>query len=171
MDLQPHSEPDATPDPDHDTHPYGYEARVLILDEHRRYVLLLQRRYVNGFVWRFVGGCCDMVDVHSPRRTARRETSEEVGLDFEESDLQFIGAEWVRPRGGTPHYLYLFVAITRRFPDPEALKALRPTEDGETPDVIPFTTCAIFGMTPMPQAQLRILYRWIKSVERHDDNA
>lgn len=78
-------------------------AAVLFRDAEGR-VLLVEPNYREG--WGLPGGTVESDDGESPRRGARRETAEEIGLDVEIGRL--LAVDWVQGPGRPPLVAYLY---------------------------------------------------------------
>ncbi|MFE8948746.1 NUDIX domain-containing protein [Streptomyces sp. NPDC007856] len=78
-------------------------AAVLFRDAEGR-VLLVEPNYREG--WALPGGTIESDDGETPRRGARRETLEEIGLDREPGRL--LAVDWVHGTGRPPLVAYLY---------------------------------------------------------------
>ncbi|MGW0994862.1 NUDIX domain-containing protein [Streptomyces sp. NPDC002520] len=78
-------------------------AAVLFRDATGR-VLLVEPNYRDG--WALPGGTIESDDGETPRRGARRETLEEIGLDREPGRL--LAVDWVPGAGRPPLAAYLY---------------------------------------------------------------
>ncbi|MFB0615824.1 NUDIX domain-containing protein [Streptomyces sp. AGS-58] len=78
-------------------------AAALFRDAEGR-VLLVEPNYREG--WALPGGTIESDDGETPRRGARRETLEEIGLDRELGRL--LAVDWVRGVGRPPLVAYLY---------------------------------------------------------------
>ncbi|MFE3638845.1 NUDIX hydrolase [Streptomyces cellostaticus] len=78
-------------------------AAVLFQDAEGR-VLLVEPNYRDG--WALPGGTVESDDGETPRRGARRETLEEIGLDREPGRL--LAVDWVHGTGRPPLVAYLY---------------------------------------------------------------
>ncbi|MDW8804584.1 NUDIX hydrolase [Streptomyces scabiei] len=78
-------------------------AAALIRDAEGR-VLLVEPDYREG--WALPGGTVESDDGETPRRGARRETLEEIGLDVEPGRL--LAVDWVHGVGRPPPVAYLY---------------------------------------------------------------
>ncbi|MGW1809001.1 NUDIX domain-containing protein [Streptomyces sp. NPDC002078] len=78
-------------------------AAALFRDAEGR-VLLVEPNYREG--WALPGGTIESDDGETPRRGARRETLEEIGLDREPGRL--LAVDWVHGTGRPPLVAYLY---------------------------------------------------------------
>ncbi|WP_149184625.1 NUDIX hydrolase [Streptomyces sp. TRM49041] len=78
-------------------------AATLFRDAEGR-VLLVEPNYREG--WTLPGGTVESDDGETPRRAARRETLEEIGLDVEPGAL--LAVDWVLGRGRPPIVAYVY---------------------------------------------------------------
>ncbi|WNF30446.1 NUDIX hydrolase [Streptomyces sp. C11-1] len=78
-------------------------AACLFRDEEGR-VLLVEPNYRKG--WALPGGTVESETGESPRQGARRETSEEIGLDVTPGRL--LAVDWVRGAGRPPIVAYVY---------------------------------------------------------------
>ncbi|MGW1913015.1 NUDIX domain-containing protein [Streptomyces sp. NPDC002076] len=78
-------------------------AAALFRDTEGR-VLLVEPNYREG--WALPGGTIESDDGETPRRGARRETLEEIGLDREPGRL--LAVDWVHGTGRPPLVAYLY---------------------------------------------------------------
>jgi ADP-ribose pyrophosphatase YjhB (NUDIX family) len=96
-------------------------AAVLFRDATGR-VLLVEPNYREG--WALPGGTIESDDGETPRRGARRETLEEIGLDREPGRL--LAVDWVAGTGRPPLVAYLYDGGVLADED---LKAIRVQEE------------------------------------------
>ncbi|MET7855727.1 NUDIX hydrolase [Streptomyces sp. NPDC005318] len=85
-------------------------------------VLLVEPNYRDG--WALPGGTIESDDGETPRRAARRETAEEIGLDLEPGRL--LAIDWVRSPVRPPIAAYLYDGGVL---DDTQLKAIRLQEE------------------------------------------
>ncbi|KFG09263.1 MULTISPECIES: NUDIX domain-containing protein [Streptomyces] len=78
-------------------------AAALFRDDEGR-VLLVEPNYREG--WALPGGTIESDDGETPRRGARRETLEEIGLDVEPGRL--LAVDWVQGVGRPPLVAYVY---------------------------------------------------------------
>ncbi|MFJ9714779.1 NUDIX domain-containing protein [Streptomyces sp. NPDC101213] len=96
-------------------------AATLFRDARGR-VLLVEPNYRAG--WVLPGGTIESDDGETPRRGARRETLEEIGLDREPGRL--LAVDWVRGQNRPPLVAYVYDGGIL---DEEDLKAIRLQEE------------------------------------------
>ncbi|MEU8650599.1 NUDIX hydrolase [Streptomyces sp. NPDC048737] len=89
-----------------------------IFRDGRGRVLLVEPNYRAG--WVLPGGTIESDDGETPRRGARRETLEEIGLDREPGRL--LAVDWVQAPGRPPVVAYVYDGGVL---DEEDLKAIR----------------------------------------------
>ncbi|MFJ8005986.1 NUDIX domain-containing protein [Streptomyces fagopyri] len=85
-------------------------------------ILLVEPNYREG--WALPGGTVESDDGETPRRGARRETAEEIGLDIEPGRL--LAVDWVHGAGRPPLVAYLYDGGVL---DEGQLKAIRLQEE------------------------------------------
>ncbi|WP_411086469.1 NUDIX domain-containing protein [Streptomyces sp. 061-3] len=85
-------------------------------------VLLVEPNYRDG--WALPGGTIESDEGETPRRAARRETAEEIGLDLEPGRL--LAVDWARSPARPPIAAYLYDGGVL---DDVQLKAIRLQEE------------------------------------------
>ncbi|MER6500654.1 NUDIX hydrolase [Streptomyces sp. NPDC001455] len=79
-------------------------AAATVFRDARGRVLLVEPNYREG--WALPGGTVESDEGESPRQAARRETSEEIGLDLPPGRL--LAVDWARGPGRPPIAAYLY---------------------------------------------------------------